>query len=811
MSKKNGPVCSARGLGFAVFSAGAVLMCVEIVGGLTIAPYFGSNVFVWGSVISVFMGALALGYMAGGKAADAGPRAWMLGGLLGAAGVLVLLVPWLGPVVNRALLEADLGQWLNPLRALAAVAALFFLPSMLLGMISPIAVRIASTGLGSIGRVVGRLYALNTLGSVGGALATTFVLTVFLGNRAILFGCGGVLVLAAAAVALMNRTTAAGARAPKAETNVAAPARSLVPGLRPMVFACGMVLMSLEIVGGAEIAPYFGSSVFVWGSVITVCLCAMALGYRLGGRLADRRPAMDTLAAVVVAAGVATLVIPMATPAVCRTMQAAAWGGGLNVLRPLVAAAVLYAVPVMLFAMVAPFAVRLSTAGVRAAGGVAGRLYALSTLGNMVGVLLTTFVLISAIGKTHLLELAGVVTVVAAVEAMLAFNRSAGVPRRGVAVSALLLLAVAGFVLVPKPPLVQVADSGEKVAGSSKGWTVVGQDGYYVLRRILEERESPYHHIAVIEERTLPVGLPFDTDEMRRIDVERTTPYGDRRQLRFDQYVESAVQIRPDNKGDWVISDPYTSGTTYADMLHLPLIFNPDARSVLIIGGGGGVVPTLFKKLYKQMTVDVVEIDPVVVDVAERWFGLVADGRVRVHVQDGRMFVHNSPQKYDLILLDAYTAGGRIPAHLTTREFLEDVRGHLQPNGVVLMNVISPVSADGPKSRLFRAELKTFRAVFGSEHVYAFPKVLTERWTPEESNNVMLIATGPGHARRLGEAEIGQLAVHYCDAKRIGIPKVKEHAANMLTDKELSEVRQDNVPVLTDDYAPVDLMVANLR
>ena len=825
---------SAFGLGLLVFVVGACLMCVEIIGAMTIAPYFGSNVYVWGSVIAVFMGALSLGYALGGKLADRNPGPGVLSVLMLAAGVLVALAPVIGPPVCRTLLRADLGTALNPLLPLVAVALIYFLPSMLLGMIAPIAVRIASTALSSVGRVVGRLYALNTLGSVAGALVSTFVFAIVFGNRSILFGCGAVLALVGAVCFRLNRGMAGAGAA--AEKRAAGGETKPVPGLRPLVFGCGVVLMGLQVIGGAQIAPYFGSSVFVWGSVITVFLGALALGYWGGGKLADRWPSMMALATVVVAAGIATLLIPLIAPLVCEAFAGLALGAGLNVLRPLFASAVLYFVPIGLFAMVAPFAVRLSTGRIGAVGGVAGRLYALSTLGNMVGVLLTTFVLISAIGKTHLLELGGLGVVVVAVAAVFLNNRATEGKRQPVLVSALMIIAVVALALVSKPSLVPLLSEDERsvgrVAATDGGdWHLIeigqyeyGGDHdkymtYHFLRRVRAERESPYHHIAVIEEATIDEAVlgktvfkegAVTTRDGRKIPVTPTPPRQGHscRDLKFDQYVESSVLLDDKARG---IRAPYTSGTTYSDMLHLPFLFSRRLRDVLIVGGGGGVVPMMFKKHYadQKISIDVVEIDPVVFDVAQKWFGLQTDENLRVHVQDGRMFVHNSRDTYDLIVLDAYTAGGRIPFHLTTREFLTEVRDHLRPGGVVLMNVISAV--EGRQSALFRAEYRTFRAVFGTEHVYVFPKI-SYAGGPNAgtSTNVMLIATGPDHRTRLRRDEVVKRARDGIARNELKIASLVEYAGKMLSKEQLAEIPQHDVPVLTDDYAPVDFMVVDL-
>jgi hypothetical protein len=644
-------LCLGVLLGALLGAAGACLMCAEIIGARTVAPYFGSNVFVWGGVFSVFMGGLAFGYRVGGRLADRWPRAWLLAGLLALAGAWILVVPRVDAALNAAVLRLNPGAAFNRLLPLVAVLVLYFVPTALIGMATPMAIRIASTALASLGRIVGLFYALSTLGSVAGALVTTFGLAPAFGNRAILTCCGAVLVACgaagAAAALLLGRTAAMRNKAaPAFEPEPKVPAER-VPGLWSVVLGCGMVLMSLEVLGGLTIAPYFGSNVAVWGSVITVFLGGLALGYGAGGVVADRWPSMRALATVVLAAGVATLLVPIIAAPLCNALLAVSFGGW-RLVRPLLATLLLFLLPTGLLAMIAPFAVRLSTRRVGAVGGIAGRLYALSTLGNVVGLLVTTYVLISVVGKTHLLELAGLATVAIAVAAVLRHDvvRDEDPPW---AVGAATLLAALALALAPKPPLVPLAGADEEVVGTvadpGRDWHVIRSTldpTYFLLRRIRAERESPYHHVAVIEEKTLPTGVPLATREGRTFRVGRTTAYGNRRELRFDQYVESAVLL--DDEATHIRS-PYTSGTTYSDMLHLPLIFQPDVKDVLIVGGGGGVVPMVFKKSYPGVKLDVVEIDPVVADVARKWFGMTEDDRLDLHIQDGRMLVHNTQKR----------------------------------------------------------------------------------------------------------------------------------------------------------------------
>ena len=781
-------------LGLTMFLSGACMMCIEIAGGLTIAPFFGSTVFVWGAVITVFMAGLSSGYALGGRIADRAASSIVLAAILFSAGVLAAVAPFAGKFVCE--LFAPFRSASTALAPSLAAIVLFFAPSMLLGMTAPLCVRLASTSLDRLGRTVGRLYAFNALGSVAGALAGAFIFSAYFGNRAIIAGSGFVLIaLSVAALALKVERPS-----PAPKRNVAA--QTDAPhGLRPLIFICGAVMMSLEIVGGSQIAPYFGSSVFVWGGVIAVFLGAMTVGYRLGGRIADRRPDLRLLALIAGTAGTMMLFIPIITPAVCDAIRMTAFG--LPHFKPLAAAAILYFPPTMLFAMAAPFAVRVATAQSESAGGVAGRLYALSTLGNMTGALLTTFILLALIGKTHLLEILGLSAVAAGAWAAFVHARKSSLPQPRASFALLITaFALAGL---PKPQLVPIYERDEECVGKQGEWSVIryrAAHEFVVLRKLAAQRESPYHHIAVIDEKTAPVGSHITLDSGEKIAVGMTSERGNRRLLKFDQYVESSVVLDGDAAA---IRKPYRSGTTYSDMLHLPIIWKQDARAALIVGGGGGVVPISFRECY-DIEIDVVEIDPLVVEIAREWFAFEPDARTRVFVEDGRLFVHNSPRRYDLVILDAYTSGGRVPFHLTTREFLQSVRARLTDDGVVLMNVINAL--EGRRSKFFRSELKTFFHVFGEERVYVFPKILSEDFEPEDSTNIMIVATGPAHKRRLTPAQAAELA-RKISARNSNAPqKLPFHAANMLTEREMHAVPLDDVPVLTDDFAPVDLMVA---
>jgi spermidine synthase len=129
-------------------------------------------------------------------------------------------------------------------------------------------------------------------------------------------------------------------------------------------------------------------------------------------------------------------------------------------------------------------------------------------------------------------------------------------------------------------------------------------------------------------------------------------------------------------------------------------------RRVLVVGLGGGVLPSFLRRHYPEATVDAVDIDPAVIDVAKRYFGFREDERMRAHLADGRKFIEAVRDPYDLILLDAYGGGG-IPPHLTTREFLAAVRRALAPGGVAVGNLWK--TADNPA---YDSMLRTYEEAF---------------------------------------------------------------------------------------------------
>ena len=521
---------------------------------------------------------------------------------------------------------------------------------------------------------------------------------------------------------------------------LAAPAPAPAAGwrLKTVVFVSGAVLMGLEMAGSRVLATHFGSSIYVWGSIIGVFLAALSGGYFIGGKIADARPSFFVLNALVFAAGCWMLLIPFFANPLCRSLVQSNLGERMG---PLLATTLIFAGPSILMGIVSPFAIRLAAQAVEKIGNVSGKLYALSTLGSIAGTLLTAFWLVPNFG---------VRTVVQSLGACLVALPFVCLPKsRNLVLLAMPLALIGPAVAFLDPAPVAILRGGQ---------------------RAIFEKDSPYHYVLVL-----------DDDRAQA------------RFLQFNNYIESGITLTP----------PYETRTTYTDSFHLARIFRPELKRVLVIGGGGGIGPRKFVQDDPATVVDLVEIDPVVVEVCKKYFHVEEGPRLRIHTEDGRRYVRRTSEKYDLVVLDAYTIGGQIPFHLTTREFFEEIRAILQPGGVLLANINS--SLEGRKSQVLRAEYRTAAAVFPG--LYVFPRPTWEErergapMSPRITRNVMLVAVNEPGTWTL--ERVVMKAQSFATAGNAPTETFVDDARRFLEEP----LRTDDVPMLTDDYAPVDTMV----
>ncbi len=244
--------------------------------------------------------------------------------------------------------------------------------------------------------------------------------------------------------------------------------------------------------------------------------------------------------------------------------------------------------------------------------------------------------------------------------------------------------------------------------------------------------------------------------------------------IRTDQRNQSCMDQRRPN--EMVFS--------YTRMMMTGLLLRPSPERILMIGLGGGTLPTALAELYPDTEIDVVEIDPAVVRVAGEFFGYVPSANTTVFTQDGRVFIKRAALRgdtYDLIMLDAFN-GDYIPEHLMTREFLQETRSLLTPGGAVVANTFSI-------SQLYHHESTTYTAVFGRFYNLK---------TGESANRIILAANGPLPDPTIMEQRAADLA-----------PRVRKYGIRLSDHVKGLETRPDwdtSARVLTDQYAPANLL-----
>jgi spermidine synthase len=208
------------------------------------------------------------------------------------------------------------------------------------------------------------------------------------------------------------------------------------------------------------------------------------------------------------------------------------------------------------------------------------------------------------------------------------------------------------------------------------------------------------------------------TSAHNQITVEDTGGY---RLLRFNGSMETRMWLR----------NPLHGHFEYTEYFQLPLLWNPHAKRVLIMGLGGGSAPRAFAHYYPDVHVDTVELDPAVAKVAKQFFHVKETPKHKIHISDGRTFLRlNDKLQYEAILMDAYTSnqfGTNIPYHLATKEFFKLAAQRLTPNGALAFNVIG--TYNDWRSDVVGAMYQTMKSVF--PHVYHFPA--------SDSKNIVLI------------------------------------------------------------------------
>jgi predicted membrane-bound spermidine synthase len=444
-----------------------------------------------------------------------------------------------------------------------------------------------------------------------------------------------------------------------------------------VAFVTGAIVMSFEMLGSRYLNPYFGSGIYTWAALISTVLAALTAGYFLGGFIADRTVSPTVLAAILGIASLYLLVLPSFAEVILRFVLDAIDDVRLGSLYS--ALAIMF-LPVALFGVYSPFAIRLVLRAAQHSGTVSGTVYGVSTAGSIVGTLGTTFFLIPTIGTRAITLLLGAVGLGCGL-LMFALDRMR-LPGKGARAAGLVALAV--LMLAGNR-----AWSNSLIDENVRAQMLKHGDGR------VAHLETEYNSLFIDKHGSL-LGL--------------SSMYKGR-----PNYIESIVDLK----------DPDAMPVPYDRTMPAALAYLQTAKRILMIGLGAGSISTYLGRAMPDVQIDVVEIDPGVIAAGKEYFGLRETDRVRLIASDGRVYLNRHDDRYDLILLDAFRELG-IPFQMLTREFYELVKEHLAPGGAMASNVAA-------NTKLYLSTLATLRAVFPFVDVYP-------EWTDPNAAQAIAVA-----------------------------------------------------------------------
>ena len=495
-----------------------------------------------------------------------------------------------------------------------------------------------------------------------------------------------------------------------------------------IMFIASFCSLVIEMVAGRILAPFVGVSIYTWTSIIGVILAGISIGAYIGGKLVDRFPFRKTLGWLLLLSGIAALtIIPL-------TNLVASYRFNLPLMiRIFIVTMVIFFLPGCILGTISPVVVRLTLKNLDSAGNVIGKIYAVSTLGAIIGTFATGFLLISWMGTRSIILTMGIILILAAL-----FSGALFKTRKAIAV----------FVIIAAPCI----------------W------GVYAFAFKIPLRENTYFYK---ESDYYTIKLMTTTSSDQKTSLKAMV---------LDNLIHSYV----------CLEDPlhieYEYERIYSDVLKWKFKKDENFKS-LTIGGGGYTFPRYMEVVYPKAQIDVVEIDPEVTNIVYKHLGLSADTRIKSFNTDGRWFVMNCKEKYDLIFTDAYNDLS-IPYHLTTKEFVAQLKSILNPDGLIMSNIIDNFQVGA----FLPSYIRTLREVFGPKNVYLLS--VSPNFENTRISTFIVIAGN-------GNLDIKDFDVHVKSNLRGNSTSV------VVPDHLMDEfMTKRSAITILDDYAPVDNLIA---
>lgn len=399
-------------------------------------------------------------------------------------------------------------------------------------------------------------------------------------------------------------------------------------------FFCGMSVMAIELSATRLLAPYFGTSSIVWTVVIGLIMISLSLGNILGGRAADKYNSMGKLYFWIWIAALWIAIIPLVGKyIIALSVVLLMWvlPNNLLIAGSVFSCLVVFSFPLVILGMASPYLVKLGVNDMHNNGRTTGEIYALSTIGSIIGTFIPTFLTIPVIGTSKTFLVFSLVLNLICLYYFIKYKASASTKTQ-IAKTTISAVIILGLALAPL------------------------SNSYAFWKKSLVEDESLYNYLQVAEDGDsviLSTNVAFGVQSIYKKNHELTGLYY-----------------------DYALMAPlFMKNTGFDRKLNL-----------LVLGMGTGTFAKQCKHFFPGTATDGVEIDQKIVDLSRKYFDLKSD-EANIFVNDGRTFLASKDAKmYDLIMIDAYH-DITIPFHMSTKEFFSEVKKHLKPNGILLMNI----------------------------------------------------------------------------------------------------------------------------
>lgn len=455
-----------------------------------------------------------------------------------------------------------------------------------------------------------------------------------------------------------------------------------------IIFTVEFVYMLLELVASRVLSPYFGNSNLVWTVVIGIILLSSSIGNFLGGKIADKENKERNLKIILLcicASILFTAIIQRDSVEILSVLIKS------NTIGSIITTILLFFIPSLCMGFISPIVLKLKLENIDIAGRTAGRLNAIATIGGITGTFIGGFLLIPNIVSSYILYMLVIILALLVPIVDLKFKSWTNIVVSVLLITSIILLSIN-------------ISTNEK--NSQK---VLNGDTSCIV-----SYDTEYGHVNIYNK--------YDGIDQIRI-------------LQIDNGYESATFTDNNRKYDLVYD--------YAKYYDLMFSSDIEINSTLMIGGAGYSYPKYFISNHLDKSMDVVEIDQQITNIAKQYFyldTLIKDydlknsKRLNLITEDGRVFLNKNQKKYDVILNDAF-AGEIPPATLTTIEAISHIKNSLTSGGIYMTNIIS--SLEGNDSKFLRAEVNTLNKLF--KYVSIIPcKTFNET---SMIQNIMVIAS----------------------------------------------------------------------